>query len=153
MTDRRLISEIVVDGRHRKDLGALDDLAASIADVGLLHPIVITPDGRLVAGQRRLEACRMLGWTEIPVTVASGLTDAVDALRAERDENACRKDMTPSEKVALGKALEALERPRAKQRQAIAGQMHGRGKIAAGNLPEAIGVPPRARGAGGRCVW
>lgn len=36
----------------------------------LLHPVVITPAGRLSAGQRRLDACRQLGWTDVPVTVA-----------------------------------------------------------------------------------
>src|SRR5690606_23867993 len=50
---------------------------------------------------------------------------------AERDENACRKDMTPSEKVALGKALEALERPRAEARE--------RAGIPSGKLPEGSG--------------
>lgn len=36
---------------------------------------------------------------------------------AERDENICRRDMAPSEKVALGRELEALERPRAEERK------------------------------------
>jgi hypothetical protein len=44
-------------------------LARSIRDVGLLHPIVVTSKGHLVAGARRLEACRILGWKKIPVTV------------------------------------------------------------------------------------
>lgn len=62
-----LISEIMVGPRVRRDMGDLDALAASIADVGLLQPIVVKPDGTLVAGQRRLEACRMLGWDDVPV--------------------------------------------------------------------------------------
>lgn len=36
---------------------------------------------------------------------------------AERDENICRRDMAPSEKVALGRELETLERPRAEERR------------------------------------
>lgn len=43
-------------------------LAASIEEVGLLHPIVVTPQGRPIAG-RRLKACLLLGWAEVPVTV------------------------------------------------------------------------------------
>jgi len=60
------IDQIQVGFRYRKDLGNLRTLAESIEEVGLLHPVVVTPEGRLVAGQRRLEACRMLGWTEVP---------------------------------------------------------------------------------------
>jgi len=58
---------------------------------------------------------------------------------AERDENACRKDMTPSEKVALGKALEALERPRAEER------VGGRPPKTAENLPQVSGQTGRVR--------
>ena len=117
-----------VVGRHRVDLGDIEDLAASIAADGLLHPIVVTNDARLIAGHRRLEACRMLGWGQIPVTFIADVTDAARLLRMERDENTCRKDMTPSEKVSLGRALEELERPKARERQAEAG---------ARNLPNA----------------
>lgn len=110
------IDEIVITGRHRKDLGDLDALASSIKSIGLLHPPVVTPDNRLVAGQRRLEACRKLGWVEIKITVAKDLHDATALLIAERDENTCRQSMAPTELTALGLALEELERPRAEAR-------------------------------------
>ncbi|SRR6266851_5612839 len=42
---RRRIGEIRVGRRHRRDLGDIDGLAASIADIGLLQPVVIMPDG------------------------------------------------------------------------------------------------------------
>jgi hypothetical protein len=42
--------------------------------------------------------------------------DAAAILKAERDENTCRLDMKPSELVALGEALEELERPKARER-------------------------------------
>lgn len=110
------IDKIVAVDRHRAELGDIELLAASIAAVGLLHPIVVTPSGRLVAGFRRLAACRALGWGRVPVTVAETMTDARALLIAERDENTCRLDMLPSEKVSLGRALEELERPRAEAR-------------------------------------
>lgn len=116
MTTIQLDRIRVVD-RHRGDLGDLGDLAASIATEGLLHPVVVTTDNRLIAGHRRLEACRSLGWTDIEATFIEGVTDAAQFLRMERDENTCRKDMTPSEKVSLGCALEELERPKAKAAQ------------------------------------
>jgi ParB family chromosome partitioning protein len=111
------LDEIRVNGRHRKDLGDIAELARSISDVGLLHPVVITPENELIAGQRRLEAVRILGWDDVPVTVVSDFTEAAQALRAERDENTCRKDFTPSEAIALGKALEPMFREEAKGRQ------------------------------------
>lgn len=85
----------------------------SIAEVGLLHPVVVTPEGRLIAGQRRLAACRQLGWTEIPVTVV----DLLQAARGEAHENFIRKDLLPSEIVALKRAIEPLERREARERQ------------------------------------
>lgn len=107
------ISRIIVNGRHRKDLGDVGALAESIRTVGLLHPLVVTPDNQLVAGARRLEALRSLGRKKAPVHVVQGMEDTLLALTAERDENspACRKDFALSEAVALGEALEAMERP------------------------------------------
>ena len=116
------IDRIVVEDRHRSDLGDLGPLAESIESNGLMHPIVVTPDLRLVAGQRRLEACRKLGLSEVPATVVDGLDDAAALLVAERDENTCRKDMTASEVYGLGKSLEALERPRARERMSEGGK-------------------------------
>ena len=79
----------------------------------MLHPVVVTPEGRLIAGQRRLEACRSLGWTDIPVTVV----DLYQAARGEAHENFVRKDLLPSEIVALKRAIEPLERREARERQ------------------------------------
>jgi ParB-like chromosome segregation protein Spo0J len=46
-----------------------DALAASIEAIGLLHPVVVSQHGRLLAGQRRLMAFKQLGRETIPVTV------------------------------------------------------------------------------------
>jgi ParB family chromosome partitioning protein len=66
---RRAIDEIVVGDRHRRDLGDIDGLAASIEDIGLLHPITVDEQSQLLAGARRLAACKRLGWRDIPVNV------------------------------------------------------------------------------------
>jgi ParB-like chromosome segregation protein Spo0J len=87
---------IVTGERDREDLGDLTDLKASITAVGLLHPIAITSHNLLVAGGRRLAAVRELGWDEVPVTIVD-LTTVADVLRAEADENTCRKPLTPYE--------------------------------------------------------
>lgn len=126
------IGAIKVIDRHRSDLGDLSTLVESIRENGLLHPIVITAENRLVAGQRRLEACRQLGFEEVPVRVVTNLTSAVSLLRAERDENTCRKEMTPLERKSLTDALLELERPAARVRQASHGAAPGR----AANTPD-----------------
>jgi ParB family chromosome partitioning protein len=113
----RFVAGIQIGDRHRKDMGDIAGLAASIKRVGLLHPVVIRPDGLLVAGARRLEAVKSLGWIKVPVHVVTNLEDAALLLAAERDENDQRKEMTVSEKVALGKALEPLEREAAAKRR------------------------------------
>jgi ParB-like chromosome segregation protein Spo0J len=58
------ISSIVVNRaeRQRKELLTSDILADSIRRLGLIHPVVVRRDDcSLVAGERRLEACRSLG--------------------------------------------------------------------------------------------
>lgn len=125
-------AQIRVVQRHRRDLGDLSDLKASLSRVGLLHPVVIAPDGRLVAGERRLKAIRELGWDWVPVRVVRSLDDALKALHAERDENTCRKDFAPSEAVALARDLEPLELKAAKERQGTRTDKHP------GKLPEGL---------------
>lgn len=68
---------------YRKDLGDLKGLAQSIQAVGLLHPIVVATGGKLIAGERRLKACRMLGWDKVPVTKI----DLAEILNGEQAEN------------------------------------------------------------------
>jgi len=115
------LDRIVIGDRVRKDMGDLASFAESIKHRGLLHPIVVTPDGALVAGHRRIEAVRLLGGKKIAVTVV----DVADLLSAERDENTERKDWTESEAVAIGRLIEEQERPGAAARTAT-GRSYGR---------------------------
>lgn len=107
------IDEVHVGTRFRRDLGDLDSLASSMDELGLLHPIVVQPNGRLIAGERRLLAARQLGWKKIAATVI----DLDSVVRGEFAENAERKNFTLSEAVAIKRALEPAERAAAKQRQ------------------------------------
>jgi ParB-like chromosome segregation protein Spo0J len=94
------IADIKVENRRREDFGDLEGLAASIGKYGLLQPPVVDFDGsvyRLVAGERRLRACRdILKWTEIPVRLYSELTED-ERREIELEENLQRKDLTPYE--------------------------------------------------------
>ncbi|WP_433568091.1 ParB N-terminal domain-containing protein (plasmid) [Nocardia sp. CA-151230] len=110
------ISDIIVGERDRQELGDISELARSIEQVGLLHPVVITEDGELVAGDRRLAAVKSLGWECVPVTVVS-LETAADVLRAEADENACRKGLTPYEAARARERRAKLLAPKARERQ------------------------------------
>jgi hypothetical protein len=95
--------QIQVGERYRKDLGDLEGLAASIAREGLLQPIGITEDRRLVFGQRRLRAVRdILRWPTIPARVVR----VSSILAGEYVENEVRKDFTASERAAIGAVVE-----------------------------------------------
>ena len=49
------VADIVIGERHRKDMGDLRSLAESMRELGLLQPIGITGDHRLVFGERRVK--------------------------------------------------------------------------------------------------
>lgn len=116
---RKSINEIEVGERDRSDFGDIRQLADSIAAVGLLHPVVVTASGELVAGGRRLAAVRELGWDEVPVTVVD-LTTAADVLRGEADENTCRKSLTPYEASRARERRARVLAPPAQERKAQA---------------------------------
>jgi ParB-like chromosome segregation protein Spo0J len=98
------------------------------------------PDNRfrLIAGERRLHAVARLDWQTLPAYVVENLEDAAVLVRAERDENTCRKPLTPSEAVSIGKTLEELEREAARKRHQEAikeRDPNGRAKATGGKLP------------------
>jgi N6-adenosine-specific RNA methylase IME4/ribosomal protein S14 len=117
-------------------MGDIAGLAASMRELGLLQPIVIRPDSKLIAGERRLRAAQLLGWEHIPVHIVD-----LDAMvRGEFAENSIRKDFALSGAVAVKRALEPIERAAAKQRQSQAGPTNGRGAKTTGgaNLAQAV---------------
>lgn len=91
------IDAIVIGERRRQDNGDVQGLADSIAQYGLLHPPVVDAENRLVAGGRRLAACKSLGWQFIEVRSLGSLTDA-ELREIELEENLRRKDLTPTER-------------------------------------------------------
>ncbi len=63
------LSEVRLTNQYLRtdtDVGALKK---SLESVGLIHPVTINGDGELLAGARRFQAARELGWDEIPVQV------------------------------------------------------------------------------------
>ncbi|MEM4531039.1 MAG: ParB/RepB/Spo0J family partition protein [Thermofilum sp.] len=101
------LSDIRVGKEYRKDLGNLQDLASSIKEIGLLHPLVVRSDTmELVAGRRRLEALKLLGYEEVPEDWVR-FVDIKRTAYAVLHENTLRKDLTDYEKVLV---LEEIDR-------------------------------------------
>lgn len=101
---------IKIGERTRKDLGDIAKLAESIEQIGLLQPIGIDANYRLIFGERRYRALELLGREKIQARIVH----VKSLLQAEHAENEIRKDFTPSERVAIAKAIEnelkAMER-------------------------------------------
>ena len=105
---REIVTDLIDPNPHQPrkemDLGKIEELAESIRSEGLLQPIVVRPnEGRfeLIAGERRLRACKLVGLKKIPARVVevSNTSSAVIALI----ENLQREGLNPVEE-ALGYA-------------------------------------------------
>ncbi|MFP4153464.1 MAG: ParB N-terminal domain-containing protein [Alkalispirochaeta sp.] len=96
--------------RIRKETGDLTDLMGSMRKHGLLNPITVTDSYTLIAGQRRLEAARRLGWDVIQCRVLSD-TDEEAILELEIEENSTRKDLTSDEMADALVRLDSIRNP------------------------------------------
>lgn len=87
------IDQVVVE-REKRQRRVIEtkDLEQSISQVGLLQPITITQNFRLMAGERRLTACKALGHETIMVRFFEDL-DPIEAKIVETEENIKRKDL------------------------------------------------------------
>ncbi|WP_311481031.1 ParB N-terminal domain-containing protein [uncultured Anaerococcus sp.] len=110
------IEKVKVGDRIRKDMGDLKELSDDIAKNGLINPPVVTPDFELIAGERRLEAMKKLGYKQVEVRIMK-VEDAEHKLNLEINENENRKDFNKSERIEYARQLERIERVKAKERQ------------------------------------
>lgn len=99
MTTELVLTEIHLDfenARRKIDAETLDTLKASITEVGLLQPLVVTPreagEFTLIAGFTRYEALRQLGHTQANCTIVKG--DANTLLESHIAENTSRADLS-----------------------------------------------------------
>jgi len=127
------ISSITVsETRRRLNTKKVQDMATSIGVIGLLNPVTVTADRRLVAGYHRMEACKLLRWEKIPATVIT--VNTLDAELAEIDENLIRNDLTVLERVeAMKRRKEIYEAKYPETKAHIAG-----GKARQGSATEII---------------
>src|SRR5579872_1513227 len=87
--------------RKHFDAGALEELKTSIAEFGVLVPIIVRARGdgyELIAGERRWRACAGLGRTTIPAIVRG--SDDRQTLEVAIIENLQRENLNPLEEAA-----------------------------------------------------
>ena len=105
-----LIKDIIVRKRIRKDVGDVEGLAESLKRFGLINPITINKNNVLIAGERRLEAAKQLGWRTINAVISES-TDELDRLRLEVEENVQRSDFNIEEVAEATKRMYRLQNP------------------------------------------
>lgn len=99
----KLINPSLIDphpDNPRKNIGDVTDLAASIKANGLLSPLSVVPNGsrfRVIAGHRRLMACKQAGTGAVPCFVLD--LDPLQQLEAMVTENCQREQLTVLEEA------------------------------------------------------
>ncbi len=139
------LSEIEPDRsqpRQTWDDDTLQELAESIAQHGVLQPILVrpTPDGRyqIVAGERRWRASRLAGKTAIPVIIRS-LSD-LEAMTFALVENLQREDLNPvDEALGYKKLMEVTGMTQEQTARQV-----GRSRSAVANSLRLLGLPREA---------
>lgn len=115
------IKKVKVQDRIRKDFGDIGELARDIKDNGLINPIVINKEYVLLAGERRLRACKQLGYEQVEVRMMD-TRDAEHELNIEISENDVRKDFSKAERVDYMYRLMRIEKEKAKERMSEGGK-------------------------------
>ncbi len=104
------LSKIIIRHRIRQNLGDLSSLMESMRLHGLMNPVVINSNNELIAGHRRTEAARRLGWQSIEVRVVDKANEG-ELLEMEIDENTERKPLTSDELAEGYLRLDRLRSP------------------------------------------
>jgi len=104
------INDIIVKKRIRRNMGDIDVLAESLKRHGQISPIVISKKNVLIAGGRRLEAAKSLGWRTINAVILDNSTE-LSRLQLEIEENTQRRDFTMDELADATKKLYRMQHP------------------------------------------
>ncbi len=125
--------------RTEFDDEALAGLAASIAQNGVLQPLLVKPlpgaRFELIAGERRLRAAKRAGLETVPAFVRAGL-DA-STLELALIENMARVDLNP---IDAARACAALVDDLGLSKEEVAGRV-GKSRVAVSNLIRLLGLP------------
>jgi ParB family chromosome partitioning protein len=104
------VKEIIVKKRIRKDMGDIESLTESLKRYGQISPIIISKTNILIAGGRRLEAAKRLGWRTINAIISES-TDKLRQMELEVEENTQRHDFNTEELADATKKLYKLQNP------------------------------------------
>jgi ParB family chromosome partitioning protein len=104
------IKDIQLKKRIRRDMGDSETLAESLKRYGQISPIVISKKNVLIAGGRRLEAAKHLGWRTINAIVLEN-TDEISRLELEVEENIQRRDFNMEEVAEATRKIYRLQNP------------------------------------------
>ncbi len=128
--------------RRRFDEDALQGLAESLGERGVLQPVLVRPKPggtyELVAGERRWRAARLAGIERIPALVRTH--DDAEAIELALIENMAREDLSPIEEA---RACAALVEELGITREEV-GRRVGRGRVAVSNLLRLLDLPDEA---------
>lgn len=129
--------------RQHFDTRALEQMAESVKQYGVLQPLVITPlvDGRyaIIAGERRWRASRMAGLKKVPAIVRT--TKDLERLEIAIVENVQRVDLSPLEQAV---SIEKLHQQFAMTYEAIAKRL-GKATSTVNNIVRLLQLPEPAR--------
>lgn len=104
------LDDIKIKHRIRQTITDLEPLMDSMRRYGLLNPITINSQNVLIAGQRRYEAAKRLGWHTINAIVID-TQDAIRSLEMEIEENTQRTNFTEDELMTAYSRLDRLRNP------------------------------------------
>jgi ParB family chromosome partitioning protein len=104
------IDDIVIKKRIRKELGDLTPLTESLRRFGLMNPILVNKRNVLIAGRRRLEAARTLGWKTINA-ISVDARDVLTKLELELEENVQRRELSVEEIAQAYERIHKLRNP------------------------------------------
>jgi ParB family transcriptional regulator, chromosome partitioning protein len=134
-----LISPNPKQPRRHFDEDALQSLAGSLGERGVLQPVLVRPKAggtyELVAGERRWRAARIAGLASIPAIVRE--REDAQALEAALVENMAREDLNPIEEA---RACVALVEELGLTREDV-GRRVGRSRVAVSNLVRLLDLP------------
>lgn len=131
------LGDIIIPSHRQPDPAVVHQLANSIADVGLLHPILLTPERVLIAGRNRIAACVELGLTHIEARITT--VGKLQQELAEIDENIIRRRLPVLERgTLLARRKEIYEALHPEARQHVRG---GHAKAARGATERISPVP------------
>lgn len=91
------VGQVTTKHALRRGVGDMATLESSIRTLGLLQPILVDKNNALIAGARRLQACRNVGLTVIPAFRLDIEATSLAGLDIQADENLCREPMTNDE--------------------------------------------------------